>query len=314
MTVTDFIKANDKFILMPHRNPDGDCLGSVTALAYALRSIGKTAFVSLPDEPSDRLAYLWDEALRTPADFCAEACIAVDVASPDMLGDLRSVFEQFDKTACIDHHATNGGFATANLIKPHAAAAGEIVFELIRDELCCELTEKICTNLYSAIVSDTGCFRYSNTTPHTHRIAASLMEHGAAASAIIKRLFETTTMKSLAVSAELINGARFFENGLVCVMTADYDMLSRYGMTFDMVDEFASMPRTIEGVEVGVFLKVKSENEVKISLRSNAYADVSAIAAALGGGGHARAAGVTVNGSRDEAISKILAEIKKHLK
>lgn len=317
MTVTDFIKGNDNFILIPHRNPDGDCLGSVTALAYAIRSMGKTAYVSLPNEPAQRLAYLWNESLRTPEDFSADACITVDVASPDMLGDMRCVFEEINesgKTACIDHHATNGGFAQVNCVDANAAAAGEIVFELIKDKLACPLTKNICENLYSAIASDTGCFRYSNTTPKTHRIAALLMETGINSSAIIKRLFETTTMESLSVSAELINGARFFEDGRICVMTADAEMLKRHGMTFDDVDEFAALPRTIDGVEIGVFLKVKSTDEVKISLRSNAYADVSKMAAELGGGGHARAAGVTIHGTRDEALGAILAEAKKHLK
>ena len=193
--IADFIKDNDDFILVPHRNPDGDCLGSACALLLALRGMGKTAYISLPDEPSSRLAFIWKEDYRTPVGFECGACIAVDVAATYMMADLyENLFVAAPKTACIDHHGTNEGYADVNCIVPEAAAAGEIVFRLIKDVLGCDMTNDICTCLYCSIISDTGCFRYSNTTADTHNIAAYLVSSGIDAAGLVRILFETKTM------------------------------------------------------------------------------------------------------------------------
>lgn len=312
--IAEFIKENDNFILIPHRNPDGDCLGSVCGLLLALRGLGKTAYISLPEEPSSRLSFLWSEDYRTPEGFACDACIAVDVAATYMMVDLYdSIFARAPKTACIDHHGTNAGYAQVNCIVPGASAAGEIVFELARDYLGCEMTPDICTCLYSAITSDTGCFRYSNTTAATHNIAAYLVESGIDAAGIVRILFETKSFSSVRIQNDIVETMEFFCNGKICVASVDQAMLDKYDMTFAMIDDYASLPRNIEGVEVGVFLKVKGDDEVKASLRSNEYADVSSVAAALGGGGHKRAAGVTVNGSLSEAKELIIGAIEKEL-
>lgn len=309
--IIDFLKENDNFILIPHTNPDGDCLGSVTALLLGLRSVGKTAYISLPEEPVSRLAYLWREDYRTPIDFKCDACIGVDVAASYMMGGLYdSIFVNAPKTACIDHHGTNKGYAQVNAIVPEASAAGEVVFDILKEGLECDMTEDICISLYSAISSDTGCFRYSNTTAKTHRIAACLVEKGINSSEIVRRLFETRSLNSVKLQSDIADTIEFYCDGKVCAVTVDQSMLDKYDMTFAMVDEYASLPRNIEGVEVGVFLKVKGENEVKISLRSNSYADVSAVAASLGGGGHIRAAGVTINDTLDKAKKLIIDAIK----
>ena len=312
--IVDFLKENDNFILIPHRNLDGDCLGSVTALLLGLRSIGKTAFISLPEEPVSRLAYLWSEDYRTPPDFECDVCIGVDVAATYMMGDLyEEIFVKAPKTACIDHHGTNCGYAQINAVVPEASAAGEVVYDILKDGLGCDMTEEICISLYSAISSDTGCFRYSNTTPKTHRIAACLVESGIDASEIVRRLFETKSLNSVKIQSDIVDTMEFCCNGKVCVVTVDQPMLDKYGMTFAMVDDYAGLPRNIEGVEVGVFLKVKGADEVKASLRSNSYADVSKVAASLGGGGHIRAAGVTVNDTPDKAKKLIIDAIEKSI-
>lgn len=310
--IAQFIKQNDNFVIIPHRNPDGDCLGSACALLLGLRGMGKTAYISLPEEPSSRLAFLWAEDYRTPDNFKYDSCIAVDVAATYMMGDLyESIFAKTDNTACIDHHGTNSGYASVNAVVPSAAAAGEVVFDLLKNHLGCVMTKEICTCLYSAISSDTGCFRYSNTTATTHEIAAYLIDRDIDAGTIVRILFETKLLSSVRIHSDIVNTMEFYCHGKVCVVTVDQPMLDKYGMTFDMVDDYASLPRNIEGVEVGVFLKVKGENEVKASLRSNAYADVSAIAESLGGGGHIRAAGVTVNDSPDNAKKLIIGAIEK---
>ena len=312
--IARFIKENDNFIIIPHRNPDGDCLGSACGLLLALSGIGTTAYISLPEEPASRLGFLWAEDYRTPVGFNCGACIAVDVAATYMMGELYdSIFAKASKTACIDHHGTNSGYAQINAVEPGAAAAGEVVFELIKNYLKCEFTEEICICLYSAISSDTGCFRYSNTTAESHRIAAYLVEQGIDAANIVRILFETKSLSSVKIQSDIVDTMEFYCGGRVCTVTVDQPMLDKHGMTFAMVDDYASLPRNIEGVEVGVFLKVKGDNEVKASLRSNTYADVSAIAAALGGGGHKRAAGVTINSNLPDAKKLIIGAIEKEI-
>ena len=312
--ITEFIKQKDNFVLIPHRNPDGDCLGSVCALVQALRNMGKTAYISLPEEPDSRLEFLWNESYRTPENFQCDACIAVDVAATYMMGDLyENIFTKAPSTACIDHHGTNPGYADVNCVVPEAAAAGEVVFDIIKDYLDCEMTASVCVCLYSAVSSDTGCFRYSNTTASTHMKAAYLVDSGIDASAIVRRLFETKSLESIRIQNDIVETIELFCDGKVCVAVVDQPMLDKYGMTFSMVDDYASLPRNVKGVEVGIFLKVKGENEVKASLRSNEYADVSAVAARLGGGGHIRAAGVTINSCLEDAKKVIIDAVEKEL-
>ncbi len=311
--IAEFIRNNDNFILIPHKNPDGDCLGSVTALLYGLRELGKTAYISLPTEPSERLSYLWDESMRTPIGFTPDVCITVDVAALYMIDSLKeSVFDKASLTACIDHHGTNTGFADVNHIDSSAAACGELVYELLKDYLKVSMTKPVCESLYSAISSDTGCFRYSNTTKKTHLIAAELIDKGIDSAKIIRDLFETKKLESLKISVDLIENMEFFFDGKICIISADNKLLQKYNMNFDMIEEYASLPRSVEGVEVGAFLKIKSDNEVKISLRSNEYVDVSLVASALGGGGHKRASGITVNGDATKAKELLLNELKNY--
>ncbi|MBQ7901486.1 MAG: bifunctional oligoribonuclease/PAP phosphatase NrnA [Clostridia bacterium] len=311
--IAEFILNNDNFVIIPHRNPDGDCLGSAVALAYGLRGIGKAAYVSLPNEPGERLLFLWNDELATPTDFCCDVCIAVDVAAEYMMAQLKTeIFDKAPDTICLDHHGTNTGIADMNYIDANAAAAGEIVYALLV-RLGCNIDIKTASALYAAIASDTGSFRYSNTTGNTHRIAAQLVECGIDSAKIMQILFETKKRSQLEAMAGIISNMEFYFDGKVCVTYADQALLDKYGVTFDGIDEYVSVPRTIEGVEVGIFLKCYGADETKVSLRSNDYVNVSEIAASLGGGGHIRAAGVTINDSMDNAKSILLEKIKTEL-
>ena len=308
--IAKILLQKDNFIIIPHRNPDGDCLGSSVGLVNALRDIGKNAYISLPNEPGDRLMFLWDKSYGTPSDFNCDAVIAVDVASTYMMAHLKEeVFDKAPLTLCLDHHGTNDGYADVNYVDAHSAACGEIIYELIC-RMNAPISNKTASALYSAIASDTGSFRYSNTTAKTHEITAKLVNYGIDSAGIMKILFETKTMEQIKVMSDIISNMEFFYDGKVCITYCDNDMLSKYNLTFDDVDEYVTLPRTIEGVEVGIFLKERSETETKVSLRSNEYVDVSQISASLGGGGHIRAAGVTIDGTRQTAQQILLDKLK----
>ncbi len=308
--IADFILNNDNYVIIPHRNPDGDCLGSAVGLVYGLRGIGKTAYVSLPNSFDDRLDFLWDDTLDTPPDFVCDVCIAVDVASTYMMAQLEDeIFNKAPRTVCLDHHGTNTGFAQLNFVDAKAAACGEVVYRLLMS-MGCKLDNRVASALYVAIASDTGSFRYSNTTGETHRIAGKLVDSGIDAAGIMRHLFETKQRKELEAMAGIISNMEYHFDGRVCLTYADDALLEKYGVTFEGIDEYVSVPRTVEGVEVGVFFKCYSDRETKVSLRSNDYVNVADIAASLGGGGHIRAAGVTICDCLDSAKKIVLEKIK----
>ena len=308
--IAKFIIAKNNYIIIPHRNPDGDCLGSAIALAYGLRSMGKTAYVTLPNEPSDRLSFLWDDSLKAPEEFSCQVCISVDVASPYMMAQLEDeIFNKAPHTVCIDHHGTNTCFAQHNLVDSDAAACGEVIFRLL-EHMGVDIDTRTATAIYVAIASDTGSFRYSNTTGETHRITAELIDMGIDAAGIMKRLFETRKPGELGAMAGIVSNMEYHFDGKVCLTYVDKSLLDEYGVTFDGVDEYVSLPRSIEGVEVGIFLKCYGPGETKVSLRSGEYVNVADIAASLGGGGHIRAAGVTIFDNLANTKKIILDKLK----
>ena len=295
-----------------HRNPDGDCLGSAAALVIALRSIGKEAYVFCSSPIPERLRFIAGEEFQTSFRDSWDLCIAVDVAEDYMMEDVfETVFSKADATACIDHHKTNKGYADVNYVDGEASAAGEIIFDFICNFLDVEITAEIAERLYAAIASDTGSFRYSNTTWKTHHIVSELLKTGFDSSEVMYRLFEKKSASQLALHAEVVSNLKFYENGKICMAYVDSGMLRKYSMTFDEADDLATLPRTIDGVEVGVYIKVRSDNECKVSLRSNKYVDVSEVAALLGGGGHLRASGLTVNDTLEKTIEILHDAIKK---
>ncbi len=313
--IGEIIQNNDDFVLIPHKNPDGDCLGSVMALARAIKSMGKKVKVALVGGIPARLDFLWDKDFLADNEKPAKVCITVDVAATYMIDELKEkLLDKADITCCIDHHGTNSGFAMVNYVDATAAATGEIIYELIYDILNIKRDAKIDEGIYSAIASDTGSFQYSNTTARTHIIASKLVDGGIDCAKIMRNLFEKKQLASLKLMNEIIQSMEFYYEGKLCIVTIDGYMLKKYGMTFQDADEYSPLPRSIDGVEVGAILKVYAKDEVKVSLRSNEYVDVASLAKELGGGGHIRAAGVTLKAGRDEAKKILIDKIKEVIK
>lgn len=310
--ISQIIKENSSFAVAVHVNPDGDCLGSAAALAYALRNMGKTADVFLDGTIPDRLEFVWREDFFGDERKKYDVCIAVDVAAEYMMGSVKEkIFDTADITCCIDHHGTNIGFADYNFIDAFASAAGEAVFELLTNHLKVDITDEIARYIYTAIASDSGGFRYSNTTFATHAVASKLMKYNIDAPTVMRNLFEQKSIEQLRLRNDVVANMRFYHDGKICVASVDKKLIDKYGLGFEHTDDLAQLARSIKGVEVGVFLKIKGENEVKASLRSNDYVDVSAVSSALGGGGHKKASGVTLCVSADEAERLIVNEIEK---
>ena len=315
MNLIDFsekIKDFDDFIIIPHINPDGDSVGSALALCLVLREIGKTAYVAdITENMPKNLGFIDVCGFTAPKDFVPKTAFAEDCADKARMFD-ESAFDKCENSFCIDHHITNGGFADFNLVNSEASATGEIVFDIAK-ALDVRLSRECAKYLYCAIASDTGSFKYSNASEKTFEIAAVLRKIYGEFSSLSHAMFDEITLEQLYLKQHALESLKIYHGGKTAVMCIDYKYLEENGLTFDQADFLAGIPRSIKGIEVGVFAKIKRD-EVKFSLRSNEFANVAEIAAKFGGGGHKRAAGVSFEIPYDEAIQKLLKAIEDEIR
>lgn len=302
-----FLKEHDSFIILSHANPDGDTLGCAFGLCRALQKLGKKAKNICADEISSRYGFM-KESVEVQ-DFEPQTVISVDVADRKLLGDLDKTYG--DKVAlAIDHHISHVDFAEKLLCEPHAAAAAQTVYKVIK-ELGVPMDEKIAASLYTGISTDSGCFKYSCATPETHRIAAELLEYDFDHARLDYIFFDLKTRSRIALEEEIYRDIEYFCGGKCAVVSLTKEQLA--SVDSDDSNGLSAIPRTIEGVEVGVVIKQRKNGSWKASLRSNSTVDVQKICSAFGGGGHEKAAGCSFNTSLDEAKKRLVAEIGKVL-
>lgn len=308
--IATYLKQNNNYAIIVHKNPDGDCLGCAKALCLALRNMGKNAFVVLPNPHSPRHDFMWDKNLEV-AQFAPECAVCVDVASISQMGTAyESHFQKLPASVCIDHHGTNDGFADLNYVDAKSAACGEIIFELL-NELGSELNRSIAEALLVAIADDTGSFQYSNTSSATHMIVSELYKIIPNPEPIMRALYGTHTRQEIDTLREIVPSIEYHMGGKVCFMFADIEEIKSIGADPSNVDAWVGLPRSVKGVEVAAVFKILSESEVKVSFRSNDYVDVSELASKFGGGGHMRAAGATFFENAESAKEKIIKELEK---
>lgn len=308
-TAVEFLKSRDNFLILTHSHPDGDTLGSAFALKYALEALGKSATVRCNDTIAKKFDYLG----KVCEDECAfDTLVAVDVADTKLLGkDFEKKFADRIEL-CIDHHGSNRMFAERTLLEANAAAACEIILEVIH-ALGVKPTKQIADCIYTGISTDTGCFRYSNVTPRTMRMAAEMIECGADNVTINTVMFETKTRTYVALEKLAVGGMKMFLDGKCALITVTQEMYRQSGSDESEVDAIASLPRQIEGVLVGVTMRERKDGSYKISMRSNRPINVSEICAAMGGGGHPQAAGCQVGGTLEEATETVIDNVKKYI-
>ena len=297
-----FLRDHDNYTILTHRRPDGDTVGCAVALCLGLRQLGKQA--SIYNNVQFTKRYLPRlEGLTT--ETVSETVVAVDIASPGLFP------MGFDGAVdlCIDHHGSNEFYAGKTYVEGERAACGEVIFDVLQ-AMGVKIDAPMAEALYIAISTDTGCFRYSNTTAGTHRVAAALMECGADVYSINRMIFETKTHARYQLEAYLTAGMQLYADGKVGVCALPEAEKHRMGVTEDDADSIAGFARDLEGVEIGVMLRDLPNGQSKISLRTNdRLYDASAICQVLGGGGHSAAAGATVNGSLEDARREILRAI-----
>ena len=306
--IAEFLKGQPVLTLLCHVRPDGDTLGCAFGLKDCLERSGKKVKVLCADPISPRYRFLSNgmEDLRGEAEG---AIVALDIASPDMAGDYKELALQAD--CVIDHHATNPYYGKLNYVDAEAAAAGEILAELA--DLLGVLSPKGAAALYTAIATDTGCFKYGNTTRRTHLAAAKLLETDFDLKALNKRLFQTSRWAELDLNCKATETISFCENGKIATMLISLEMLRETGAGADELETISSLPIQIEGVAAAATFKELEEGQYKVSLRTDGSVHGGHVCAALGGGGHAQAAGYSLSGTYEAVRQQVLAAIKSEM-
>lgn len=301
------LRGHNHILILTHRRPDGDTVGCGAALCVALRQLGKTAWMLYNPDITDTNG-VYAQGLWAPEDFVPEFVVAVDIAA-------RSLFfpgsEQYiDRVdLAVDHHPSQEFFAAQTCLEADKAACGEIVYEICQE--LGEITPQVALPLYAAISTDTGCFVYANTTANTHRVAAALIDTGIDYFSVNKRHFRTKSRKRLALEADLLSHMEFFHEGKGVFMSVPLSLMEQIGATENDAEDLSTLANLVEGVDCGAVLRELKPDVWKLSLRTGADGRVNATEACrlLGGGGHAMAAGATVEGTLPEVKEKILAAI-----
>ena len=321
--VCDRLTEKKNTLILFHVRPDGDAVGSALAMKLLLEAAGSRAWCLCGNEIPQRLAFLGEGVQSSalfeaiPKDFDIERVISVDTASSAQLGEL---YERFDGKIdiMIDHHAKGEPYADY-FVAPDAAAAGEIVFDISREMLkrgaIKEIPEKMDFCLYTAISSDTGCFKYSNVTPKTHICSAELLKSGIDTAQINRLLFDSKSMEVLAVEKAGFDTLKMFHNGKIAVVFFTYQMKQNLGVLDEHLETLIDVARSVEGVDVAVAIRQPGpEKTFRVSTRSSTSVDVSAVCAYFGGGGHIRAAGCTIVADCIEHVADlVITEIEKQI-
>lgn len=304
--VCRLLNSHDNILLLTHMNPDGDTLGSAFGLQLALEKLGKQVRVECSDPFPERYDFFRPKA--PPKVFSPDFIVAVDIADQQLFGAKLEPYKgRVD--LCIDHHPSNTRYAAASCVRPEAGATAEVIWAVILG-MGVQPDRPMATCLYTGISTDTGCFKYSNATAQTHRIAAELMDLGVDHAKIDRLMFDVKSKARIEMERRVIAGLEYFCDHKGALIYFTRQMLEETGANEAELDGLSVIPRQIEGVEVGVTLREKEEG-FKVSLRTNEYLDASAICASLGGGGHVRAAGCFVSGSLEEAKRKVVAAIER---
>ena len=307
----ELLMQRDNITLLCHRRPDGDTVGSAFALYYALKTLGKEVRVLCADPLPKLYDYLYPgykpgRILYEPVEYV----VAVDVATAGMLGSLEERYGTM-VDLCIDHHPSNSDYAAQTCLWSEAGACAEPVAAIIK-AIGLPVSGRIAECIYTGLATDTGGFRYSNTSAGSMRLAAEIMESGVDTALLNTRIFESESKAKVLAEAAMMSALQFYADDRIAVMPVTLAVRAATGVTGEELEDVAGIPRKIEGVLLGITIK-EHEDECHISLRSKEPVNADESAKVFGGGGHRFAAGCTIKASVEEAAGLLVAEAIKHL-
>lgn len=297
-----WLSERDDFCILTHRKPDGDTAGSSAALCLGLRKLGKRAWVLENPELMPRLAFL-HAGLTKAAPEDGDTLICVDVASPGLLPRAFVPYRERIELR-LDHHGTATSFTPHELVEPQTGACAEIIYDILT-MLDVSLDREIAQALYVGVSTDTGCFRFANTTAHSFRVAAACAEAGAPIFEINLEMFETNSLARLRIQGWMAENSRFLRGGEMVVCAIPRAVEEELGAGEDDMDNISGFPRTIAGVKMAATLRENAEDGVKVSIRAVPGYDAAAVCAKFGGGGHKGAAGATIALPLEEAAKEV---------
>lgn len=313
--VAEIFEKNNNFLITSHINPEGDSVGSQLAVYFLLKSLGKNAVIVNHDTVPDNMKFLTgaDSITRNvPGNFNPAVIVVLDCPVKERIGGVHKHIREDNLVLNIDHHISNEFFGDINWVEPKASSVGEMIYFLIK-MMGARIGEKTAKAVYTAIITDSGMFNYSNTSSDTHVAAAELIRLGISPKEIHSEIFERKGVSEIRMLARALNTLRMEADGRIAYMCLTREMYTEENVDFVSTDEFINFPRSIRGVEVAIFFKenITNGNKVNASFRSSGKVNVNALAGLFGGGGHAKAAGCVFDCSLEQAKDKVLKEAKK---
>lgn len=305
----------ERVLIITHKNPDGDAVGSSLALSYGLMSLGKEVENVNVDGVPESLAWLegaGDIITAPTPDFFPDALVLLDCNTMDRTGFGQELVSEIPVKAVIDHHPGSECGARVCLIDPAAASSGSLVFEVLC-ALGVEITPSIAQDVYVALHTDTGGFRFSNTDAKAFALAAKLVERGAMPAHVSVMLLERENAARMKLLGLTLGTLEVTGRGRIALCEVTRAMFELTGTRDEHTDGFVNYPRSIEGVEVALLFKEKEPGAWRVGLRSRGLADVNVIARKHGGGGHRNASGVTMSGTLEEVKRVIVGEVSAAL-
>lgn len=305
MRLSEVLDGVKKVGMTGHVRPDGDCLGSTLGLYnYIKENMPEIDVDIFLEKPGEEFGYLTniDKIKNEPCDEKYDVFFVIDCSSLDRIEPFMQCYRDAEKTVCIDHHASNVGFADEALIKPEASSASEVLYTILEPAL---ITKEVAECIYTGIIHDTGVFKYSCTSSKTMEIAGEMMEKGIDYSSIIDNSFYTKSyIQNQMLGRALLESVLFYD-GKCIFSSVSREEMNFYGLTGKDLGGIIEQLRLTDGVEVAIFMYQTGDNEYKVSMRAKNFIDVNRIAAAFGGGGHIKAAGFTANGTVHQIINRI---------
>ena len=310
--ILDVINKSESFIITSHIMPDGDSVGSLLAMTLFLEGLGKNVIPMVRDPIPKRYLFLpGSEDIQKACDEFSDVVICLDSGDEERLGLDQPVRKYGSRVINIDHHKTNDMFGDINYVDSKASSTGEILYDLISVRSGIDLNIALC--LYTAIVTDTGSIRYSNTSPKTLKILSHLLEIGVKPDLVSRNVFENKSPEAISLLKAFLDTIEFHANGAIALSHLTQKMIDSAGAQEDDCDGLINWPRQIRGVEIAAFLRQIEDKVIKVGLRSNGKMDVSKIAKAYQGGGHAKAAGFTLNTTLDRAELLVARTLQEYL-
>ena len=312
--IGQILAASSKTLIFVHQNPDGDAIGSATGLCRALRRMGQEAFVLLEDKVPEYLAFM-DTSCCTLDRGCIadpDVCICVDCSGESRFETIADVYNSGKQKLCIDHHENDLGFGDRYYISSETGATAELIFLLLQ-EMQQEIDKDIAECIFIGISMDTGNFKYSNTTPQTHRIAAELLAKGIDQNSIMVNLYQNVRIQEFEIKNKILANKELFAGGKGAIARVTQAMLDSCSAELGDAETSIDALRDIAGVEIAVVLKEKGDR-IKVSFRAKTDGDVGCIAQSMGGGGHKKASGCTLDMSMEEAYAKVKEAVEEALK